>query len=126
MSGVRPSVLAGARTTIRGSERVTAKKRVILSAWAIAVLIVGEFAMLAVVPVIVLTAAVFRDAQLRALRWWAVAVAATYASGLAAWVIGPDRAPSLSKDLHPVHAAVIVAAALAFAIRYHVMRRSRN
>ncbi|MEK8226704.1 hypothetical protein NKG05_12325 [Oerskovia sp. M15] len=55
-------------------------------------LIVGQFAMVAVVPVVVLTATVLRNANLRALRWWAVAVGATYASGLAAWAIGPDRA----------------------------------
>jgi len=103
--------------------RVRGTRGAAVSAWAIAVLILGEFAMLAVVPVVLLTVQVFRDARLRALRWWAVAVAAAYASGLAVWALGPDRAPSLSKDLHPVHAAVIVAAAVAFAIRYHARRR---
>ncbi|MGW6128733.1 hypothetical protein ACWFNE_01775 [Cellulomonas sp. NPDC055163] len=95
----------------------------IVSAWAVALLVPGGFAMLAVVPVVTLTVRTLRDARLRALRWWAVAVAAAYASGLAAWAVRPDRAASLSKDLHPVHAAAIVAASLAFAFRYHLLRR---
>jgi uncharacterized membrane protein YhaH (DUF805 family) len=123
MSGLRQHVLPDTDATARENQQVYGSKAVIVSAWAIPVLIAGDFAMLAIVPVIMLTVKVFRDARLRALRWWAVAVAALYASGLAAWAIGPDRAPSLSKDLNPVHATLIVASAVAFAIRYHTTRR---
>ncbi|MEU3072844.1 hypothetical protein [Streptomyces laurentii] len=86
-------------------------------------LIVGQFAMVAIAPVVVLTVAVFRDARLRAQRWWAAAVTGLYASGLAAWAIGPDRAPSLSKDLNPVLATLISVAAVALAVRYHCLQR---
>lgn len=98
-------------------------RSVIVSAWAVPVLVVGQFAMVAVAPVVVLTVAVFRDARLRALRWWAAAVAGLYAGGLVAWAIGPDRAPSLSKDLHPALATLISVAAVALAVRYHRLQR---
>ncbi|WP_378740579.1 hypothetical protein [Nocardia brasiliensis] len=63
-----------------------------------------------------------RDTRRRALRWWAAALAAAYAIPLILWAIGPERAPSLSKDMHPLLAALIVAVATG----YHVVRlRSR-
>ena len=96
---------------------------VIISAWSVPVLIIGQFAMVALVPVTVILIAVLRNAKLRALRGWAIALAAAYLTALVFWVAGPDRAPSLSKDLHPVVAAVIIAAALATAVAYHVLRR---
>lgn len=102
----------------------TRARSVIVSAWAVPVLVVGQFAMLAIVPVVVATVAVFRDARLRALRWWAAALAALYTAGLAAWAIGPDRAPSLSKDLNPVLATLISAAGVALAVRYHRLQRA--
>src|SRR4051794_24243393 len=105
MSDVFHSVLPADPTSTHAAEQRRGTRKVIISAWAVPVLILGEFAMLAIVPVAILTVSVFRNAQLRALRWWAAAVGAAYASGLAAWAIGPDRAPSLSKDLHPLHAA---------------------
>ncbi|MQY09916.1 hypothetical protein SRB5_00190 [Streptomyces sp. RB5] len=98
-------------------------RSVIVSAWAVPALTVGQFAMLAVVPVVVLTVTVFRDARLRALRWWTAAVAGSYATGLAAWAIGPDRAPSLSKDLNPALATLISLAGAAVAVRYHRLQR---
>jgi len=96
---------------------------VIISAWSVPVLIVGQFAMVAVIPVTVVLVAVERNAGLRPLRWFARALAASYLAGLILWAAGPDRAPSLSKDLHPAVAAVIVAAAVATAVAYHVSRR---
>ncbi|GAA0899292.1 hypothetical protein GCM10009557_75130 [Virgisporangium ochraceum] len=96
---------------------------VVISAWSAAVLVAGQFAMVAVVPVTIVLVAVFRNAHLRALRWWAAALGAAYAAGLALWAIGPDRAPSLSKNLHPAHEVVIVVLAVAVAVAYHVIRR---
>ena len=96
---------------------------VIISAWSVPVLIIGQFAMLAVVPVAVVLITVHRHAPLRALRWWARGLAATYLTALILWAAGPDRAPSLSKDLHPAVATAIVATAIATAIAYHALRR---
>jgi bacteriorhodopsin len=63
-----------------------------------------------------------RNARFRALRWWAAGLTAAYATPLVLWAIGPDRAPSLSKDMDPVFAALIVAASVAFIAAYYVIR----
>jgi hypothetical protein len=98
-------------------------RTVIVSAWAVPVLVVGQFAMVAILPVALVLVGTLRDARLRALRWRAVALAAAYATPLVLWILGPDRAPSLSKDMHPALAAVVVVAAVASAIAFHVVRR---
>ncbi|MFI5931962.1 hypothetical protein [Actinoplanes sp. NPDC051494] len=102
---------------------IVKSRAVIISAWSVPVLVIGQFAMLAIVPVTVVLVAVLRNPGLRALRGWAFALAGSYLTGLLLWAAGPDRAPSLSKDLHPVVAAVIVTAGAATAIAYHVLRR---
>jgi hypothetical protein len=96
---------------------------VIISAYAIPVMVVGQFAMLAIIPLAVLLTGTLRAARFRALRWWAAALATAYAIPLAAWAVGPDRAPSLSKDMHPALAGVVVAASIAFIAAYYVTRR---
>jgi len=98
-------------------------KPAIISAWAVPALVATGFAMVAIVPTTILAIATFRDARLRALRWWAVAVAAAYGSGLVLWAVSADPAPSLTKSLHPVHAGLIIAAGIAYAVRYHLGRR---
>jgi hypothetical protein len=102
-----------------------AARTVIISAWAVPVLVIGQFAMLAIVPVTLALVATLRDARLRRLRRWTAALATAYAVPLILWAIGPDRAPSLSKDMHPALAAVIVVAALATVAAYHLARRPR-
>jgi len=100
-----------------------AARTVIISAWSVPVLVVGQFAMLAIVPVTLALVMTLRDAGLRGLRWWTAGLAAAYALPLILWAIGPDRAPSLSKDMHPAFAALIVVAALATVAAYYVDRR---
>ncbi|GAB2575245.1 hypothetical protein [Microlunatus antarcticus] len=97
-----------------------------VSAGAAAALVLGGFALLAVVPVVTTVVITSRHHPLRPLRWWAAGFAAVYTSGLVAWAVGPDRAPSLTKDLHPVHAALIVAAGLAYVVRWAIARWSVN
>jgi hypothetical protein len=98
------------------------RRTLIISAWAVPVLVIGQFAMLAIIPVGLALAATLRHAHLRALRPWTAALAAAYTLALILWAAGPDRAPSLSKDMHPVMAAVIVVAALAVIAAYHLGR----
>ncbi|MFC5140419.1 hypothetical protein ACFPK1_19430 [Actinomycetospora rhizophila] len=95
-------------------------RSVLVAAWAVPVMIVGGFAMLAIVPVTVVVVGVLRDARLRALRWWAAALALAYATPLALWAIGPDRAPSLTKDMHPALAALLVAVSVGLLAALHV------
>ncbi|GAA4889262.1 hypothetical protein [Actinomycetospora straminea] len=99
-------------------------RSVLVSAWAVPVMLVGGFAMLAVVPVTVAVVGILRDARLRALRWWAAALGLAYATPLALWAIGPDRAPSLTKDMHPAPAAVIVAVSLGLVAVLHLRGRA--
>ncbi|WP_344415198.1 hypothetical protein [Amycolatopsis minnesotensis] len=120
-----------ATTLRRDPDGATADARpgsrsVLISAWAVPVLVIGQFAMVASIPVALVLIGTLRDARLRALRWWAVALTAAYATPLALWAIGPDRAPSLSKDMHPVFAAAVSITAAAVAIAYHVLRRTRS
>jgi ABC-type transport system involved in multi-copper enzyme maturation permease subunit len=98
-------------------------KSVIISAWAVPVMVIGQFAMLAIVPVALVLAGTLRKEQLRPLRWWAAALAAIYATPLVLWAIGPDRAPSLSKDMHPVFVVLISAVAAAVIAAYYVIGR---
>ncbi|MGC4847437.1 hypothetical protein ACLQ3F_09375 [Micromonospora sp. DT15] len=98
-------------------------RSVTISIWAVPVLVVGQFAMLAIVPVVLALTVSLRHAHLRRLRRWTIALATAYATPLILWAIGPDRAPSLSKDMHPVFAALIVVAALAAAAALHIGRR---
>ncbi len=89
---------------------------VLISAWAVPLMVAGQFAMIAVVPVALVLIGTLRDTRLKALRWGAVALTAAYTTPLALWAIGPERAQSLSKDMHPAFAAIIVAVGVAFAI----------
>jgi hypothetical protein len=97
-----------------------------VAAGAVAVMVVGQFAMLAVVPVAIVVVSTWRNVALGALRWWAAGLAAAFATPLVLWAIGPDRAPSLSKDMHPALAAVVVAAAVAYVAAWVVARRRRT
>ena len=108
-----------------GAPRATRVPRsVIVSVWSVPVLIVGQFAMLAVVPVAVVLIGTVRDARLRALRGWAAALAAAYAVPLALWAIGADRAPSLSKDMHPVVAGLVATVAVVAGVAFHIAGRA--
>jgi hypothetical protein len=97
-----------------------------VAAWAVPVMVVGQFAMLAIAPLVYVLVSTGRDARLRPLRWWAAALGVAYATPLALWAIGPDRAPSLSKDMHPALAAVVVAAGIAYAIGLLVVRNGQR
>jgi hypothetical protein len=97
-----------------------------VAAWAVPVMVVGQFAMLAIAPLVYVLVRTFRDARLGALRWWAAGLGVAYATPLALWAIRPDRAPSLSKDMHPALAAVVVAAGVAYAIGLIVVRNRQR
>jgi hypothetical protein len=104
----------------------SASRTVIISAWAVPALVLGKFAMMAIFPVALLVRGTLRDPDLRPLRWWAVAVAAAYATPLVRWAVGPVRARSLSKDMDPVFAKAIVATSGAFIVAFHTSSRHRG
>ncbi|MFI9402416.1 hypothetical protein [Nocardia sp. NPDC052316] len=104
-------------------ETYPAARPVLIAAWAVPVLIVGQFAMVAIVAVTVVLIGTLRDARLRPLRRWAAALAVAYAVPLAIWTLRPEPAQSLSKDIHPLLAALVVVAGSAVALRHHLLRR---
>ncbi|MDQ7805436.1 hypothetical protein Q5425_16940 [Amycolatopsis sp. A133] len=95
-------------------------KTVPVAAWTVPVLVAGQFALLAGVPIAVVLLGSLRR---RAHRRWAVALAAVYAAALVLWLAGPSTAPSLSKYLSPVATALFAAAGVVTAVA--VSRRAR-
>ncbi|MFE9577551.1 hypothetical protein ACFYO1_14265 [Nocardia sp. NPDC006044] len=100
-----------------------AARSVLISAWAVPVLIIGQFAMVAVIPVVIALIGTLRDARLRPLRWLAAALAVAYAVPLAIWRLRSEPAQSLSKDISPFLAALVVVAAVVLAVAHHLLRR---
>jgi hypothetical protein len=76
--------------------------KVLISAWVIPILVLGEFSVLAAIPVAIAVVGVLRHVRVGALRRWALALGAVYAAPMIIWAIRPDRAPSLSKDMSPI------------------------
>lgn len=97
-------------------------RSVIISAWSVPVLVLGQFSMLAIVPVVLVLVGVVRPRSLRAMRPYGVALAAAYAIPLLIWILRSDRAGSLSKDMHPALMVLVVAVALALIIRLHLRK----
>ena len=93
------------------------------SAWAVPVLVIGQFALLAAVPVGLIVFGAFKDSRVRALRWWAAALGILYASPLVFWLSRDDGAESLSKDIHPLFVALIAAASLVVAVKIYRSHR---
>lgn len=97
---------------------------VTVSAWAVPVMVVGQFALVAAVPVVIALIGALRRVPDRAVRRAASLVALAFAAPLALWLVRPDGAPSLSKDMHPGFTGLIVAASAAFLVTLHRARRT--
>lgn len=94
-----------------------------IAAWSIPVLVIGQFSMLAIVPVAAVMIATLADRRVKALRWWAGLLALVYATPLVIWLVRDDGARSLSKDMHPVFLGLIVAVSIAFIIKIYTRRK---
>lgn len=99
-------------------------RSVFIAAWAIPIMVLGQFAMLAIVPVAIVLIGTLRSARIRALRWWAGLLTLAYATPLALYAFNPDRAQSLSKDISPVFVAIIVAVSIVVLVKLHTNRKS--
>ncbi|MGW4063069.1 hypothetical protein ACWEGE_32630 [Amycolatopsis sp. NPDC004747] len=89
---------------------------VLVAAWAVPVMVAGQFALLSGVPIAVVLLGSRR-------RRWGAALAAVYATALTLWLAGPGDAPSLSKYLSPVATALFTAAGVVVAVA--LSRRAR-
>ncbi|MFH9424105.1 hypothetical protein [Streptomyces sp. NPDC017529] len=96
---------------------------VTLASWAVPVLVVGQFALIAILPLAIASAGVLRHVRDRAVRRAAALLAVGYAVPLALWLTRPDGAQSLSKDMHPAFTGLIVAASAALLVTLHRARR---
>lgn len=94
-----------------------------IAAWAVPVMILGQFALFAALPVMVLMIGTLADARIRALRWWAGLVTALYAVPLAIWLLRSDGAQSLSKDMHPVFVVLIIVASAVLLLKIATRRK---
>lgn len=93
---------------------------VLVAAWAFPVMVLGQFALLAGIPVAIVLA---RTARSPAARWWSALMTTAYVVPLAVWLLGPSTAPSLSKSLSPVATGIVAAAGAAAAVGLHFARR---
>ncbi|QDQ09735.1 hypothetical protein [Streptomyces spectabilis] len=114
----------GTHTRTRPARRVP--RSVTVSAWAVPVMVVGQFALISGVPVAIALIGALRRVREPAARWAAAVLAVTYVVPLTVWLTRPDGAESLSKDMHPVFAAVIVAASAALVVALRRARSSRS
>lgn len=96
---------------------------VTISAWAAPVLVVFDFALLAIVPVAVVLIVALRDQRVRVLRWPAALLAVAYAVPLALWRLSPEPAESLSKDIDPLFVALILLASAVVLVTLHTRKR---
>lgn len=96
---------------------------VLIAAWTVPVLVLVQFALLAALPLVVLVVATLRDARLRAMRWWVGGLAVAYIVPLAVWLLRLDAAPSLSKDMSPAFATLLVAVSIAVALKLSTRRK---
>ncbi len=118
--------LADRSTTVSAAAPATSlriPRSVTVSAWAAPLMVVGDFALLAVVPVALVLSGALRDTRLRSLRWPAALLAAVYTTPLAIWLLRPDGAQSLSKDIHPGFVVLILAASVLVLLRLRTIRR---
>ena len=96
---------------------------VVVSAWAVPIMVLGQFALLAVIPVGLVLSGALRDPRARELRRPAGLLAAAFAIPLAIWLLRPDGAESLSKDIHPGFVGLIVAASAVVLVKIWASRR---
>jgi hypothetical protein len=94
----------------------------LISLWSIPVMVIGQFAFLAVIPVLVVLISSVRVEGLRAVRPWAIALGITYSAPLLLWLIRPNGAQSLSKDIHPAFVVLITLVAILVLIRTYSRR----
>jgi len=112
------------KTKTPGSAPRRTPRYFLVAAWTVPVLVLAQFSMVAIVPVVLLAVAVLADARVRALRWWVGLLTAAYATPLLIWALRPDGAPSLSKDMSPVFLVLIVAVGAVILLKLYTRRKA--
>lgn len=89
-----------------------APRYMVISAWVAPIMVLTGWAFLASVPIALLTWASWKDARVRALRWWVSATAVLYAIPFAQYLTRADSELSMSDMLHPLMGAAIALPAI--------------
>ena len=105
------------------SEERLISRTTIVSTWAIPIMVLTGFSFLATVPVLIVLISTIRNASL---RWWGVGLAAVFSVPWLIWLFRSDPARSLSRDMSPVLAALIIAIAVAMLVKIYTLRRRHN
>lgn len=95
---------------------------VLIAAWIVPVMVATGFALLSLIPVAIVIAGTLRDERLWPLGWWSAGLAAVYLPPLIMWAVGPDRAPSLTKDMSLPMTLIVIAVAATAAVRLSAFR----
>ncbi|MFD9882788.1 hypothetical protein ACFWZT_15200 [Streptomyces alboflavus] len=98
-------------------------RAVTISAWAVPIMVLGQFALISGVPVVIALVGAFTRVRDRAVRAAAALLALSFAIPLTIWLVRPDGAQSLSKDIHPGFVGLIVMAGAALLL---ALRRARS
>lgn len=116
------NVMSVSATPLAPTAHRRVPRAVTVSAWAVPIMVLGQFALIAGVPVVVALAVALARVRDRAVRGAAVLVAVSFAIPLTVWLVRPDGAESLSKDIHPGFVGLIVAASTVLVV---TVRRAR-
>jgi hypothetical protein len=117
------STLASTTSTATGHD---VPRKVLISAWAVPVMVIGQFSFLAIIPVAIIVTTVTRRFRSGPLRTASLALGASFTAPLVIWAVRPDRAQSLSKDMSPSFAALIVATAGGVIVAAHRQRHQQR
>jgi hypothetical protein len=123
MSTHTPSVssapLASGPNPTRRPSRTT-----VIAAVAAPLLVAGQFAMVAVLPVTVALVSAFAMRESRATRFWAIVLGAAYAVPFLRYLTDPDRPRSLSASLDLYSTTAILAAGVALLVTLYRAHRA--
>lgn len=119
------TALPSAAPTITAVKPRRAPLAVLISAWAVPIMVVGGFAFLAYIPLAVVVIGVLFDPRSRrALGWWTAPLALAWFVPFGIWQSRPDPAESMSKDISPLFIGLVVLAAVALLGRIYTRRKS--
>lgn len=94
----------------------------VISACVGSVLVVTGFGKIAIVPIALTLIATIATPGIRRIWWAAAAFAVVYSVPFIQYAVDPNRAPSLSKDMHPAWWVIIPLVGLGYVVAYRLYR----
>lgn len=122
MSITQSLVTPAASTTVKPRRAPLA---VLISAWAVPIMVVGGFAFLAYIPLAVVVIGTLFDPRIRrTVGWWTAPLALAWFVPFGIWQASPTPAESMSKDIDPFFVGLVVVTAVALLARIYTRRKS--